>query len=1188
MSMSMSREFLRGLVISVLAIVICAIPSWGQTAGTGALTVTVGDPSSAVIPGAKITLTSTASGEVRTHTTDASGSYTFTLLPPGAYRVSISATGFQAIVVPSVTVDVAETHVLDQKLSIGSNEQEVVVTTQAQLLTTESSTLGTSVGTKSMTSLPLATRNYTQILALSPGVVADVNNATQVGRGSEPTYVNGADNISNNYQEDGVSISNYASATPQDPASFYGSIPVPSPDAIQEFKVQTAGFDAGYGRNPGGNVDVVTKSGTNDIHGAIFEFLRNSAFNANTFFQNRAGNPRGQLEQNQYGGVIGGPVVRNKLFWFLSYQGTNQINAVAEQGTSTVTLPAQLTNARTPAAIGAAFCPGNNPAGSSGAKYAYTYNPSGAVNPASDQVACNGSNLNPVAVNLLNAKLPNGTYVIPSPQTVLGAGSSAVGFSSFSLPARFTENQALFNLDYLLSPKNTLSGRYFYAYGVQSQQFANANGQPPGSGIRTLSGNQLFVGKLTSTLSPNLVNEARFSSYYIRASIDSLDPVTASSVGTQTAASYYNLMPVVSFVGLFNFGGTSVDQARAPQQYWEWADQISWDRGRNTIRSGYDQQRVHWSQNLPSSNRGTLTFQTFADFLLGKSAAQNGTSLSNIYESNATVAEPLPGTINDNQANLASAFVQDDLKLTSHLTLNLGVRWEYNGTLYDTRSPINGGTNPVFALDQTVPIPSAAGTYVGYTVANDYAGALPVGVVRRGVNLLTSGHAPYDNFSPRIGFAWQPFNGSNSLVVRGGYGIYYNVLMGNIFEIELNNNPPSSAPLTYIGPVNAAATWANPYNPLPVLGFKSFLRTSTSSLSQNGLQPNLLTPYTQSWNMNIQDEFLPSWVLEVGYAGSHTIHTVTGRGFDEPLLASAGNPVNCGGPAGCITTNTGANASQRAPVLGLRPGGFSSAGNWGYSNFNSIQVSLRKRLSYGLQMEASYTYGRAFTNVVGVNLQGGVAGSVNTNDPNNLSQSYGPADYNRPQRFIINYVYAVPQFHDGKGIVGRSVSGWSISGLTTAQSGLPVTFTDPRGGAVYGSFSSSRAQFCPAATYSQVPTPGKVTARLNDYFNQSAFCVPPTIGVVNGVGGATGYGNTGRNVLFGPGQFNWDLALIKDTRVGGIREAANLEFRAEAFDVFNHPMFANPGVAVSTPSFGVISSTSAGPRILQLALKYVF
>ncbi len=389
---------------------------FAQTGATGALTVQVSDPSGGAVSGATVTVTSVSTGESKSQPTDAGGSYTFTLLPPGAYKITITAKGFKSLTIPSITVDVTETHVLTQSLEVGSVDQQVTVTAETQIVQTESATLGNVVSGTSITGLPLVTRNYTQILGLSPGVTADVYNATTLGRGSQPTYVNGLDNISNNYQQDGISISNYASATPQDPASFYGAIPIPSPDAIEEFKVQTSQFDAGFGRNPGGNVNMVTKIGGNELHGAAFEFFRNDALNANGYFQNRNGQPRGKLEQNQFGGVIGGAIKKNKLFWFASYQGTKQINGVASQGSSTVTLPEQLTDTRTAAAIGAAFCPANNPVGGPGARYAFTFNPTGMANPASDQVACDGSNINPVALNILNAKLPNGTFIIPHPR----------------------------------------------------------------------------------------------------------------------------------------------------------------------------------------------------------------------------------------------------------------------------------------------------------------------------------------------------------------------------------------------------------------------------------------------------------------------------------------------------------------------------------------------------------------------------------------------------------------------------------------------------------------------------------------------------------------------------------------------------------------------------------------------------
>jgi hypothetical protein len=478
-------------------------------------------------------------------------------------------------------------------------------------------------------------------------------------------------------------------------------------------------------------------------------------------------------------------------------------------------------------------------------------------------------------------------------------------------------------------------------------------------------------------------------------------------------------------------------------------------------------------------------------------------------------------------------------------------------------------------------------------VANSYAGVLPAGVLRRSTTLLTYGHAPLNNFSPRLGFAWQPF-GDGKFVVRGGYGIFYDLMMGNTFEIELNNNPPSAAPLVYFGPVNALATLANPFNPLPPLGFSGFVRTPTSALSQDGLDPNIKTPYVQSYNLNIQYEFAPSWVFQLGYAGSHGVHLETGDDLNEAVLATAAAPVNCGGPFGCITTNTSTNANERTPVLGLGSGEFQEAGNFGWNIYSALQATLKKTMRNGLQVQASYTYGRSFTDIVGVNLQGGVAGTVASNDPNIPREAKGPADFNRPQRFIINYVYQFPNIKSDNIFAAKLLTGWSVSGVTTAQTGQPITFIDSEAGAVYGSFetSTSRAELCPGATYSEILTHGSTVSRLNDYFNASVFCPIPIVGVVGGVGGATGYGDSKRGPVLGPGQFNWDIAIVKSTKVGGFREDANLEFRTEFFNAFNHPQFLNPGSTLSDghpiAGFGVITGTSVGPRIMQFALKYVF
>ena len=1149
----------------------------GQTSSTGALTVTAADPSGALIPGANVVVTDVATGASRTHATEPSGSYTFTLLPPGAYRVSISAAGFKPVELSSVTVNVAETHAVNQSLEVGTQSQAVTVTTDAQAIRTETSTLGDVVGSKQLNDLPLVTRNYTQILGLSPGAIMDVNNASGVGRGSQWTYVNGLGNASNNYQMDGASVTIYANGATHDPTTYFGSIPIPNPDAIQEFKVQTSLYDAAYGRNAGANVNVVTKSGANELHGSLFEFFRNDDLNANDFFANRAGQARQPLKQNQYGGTFGGPVVKDKLFYFLSFQQTRQVNGVDSHGHSTVTLPAQLGSVRTAAALGAAFCPQNNPV-------AKTTTFAGGT-----QVACDGSNINPIALNILNAKLPNGQYAIPAPQTILNPGTaSAVGFSFFTVPSTFREDQAMGNLDYLISPRNTLGLRYFYDFARQVNGFGATAGSLPGSGQTPVTGNHVATVRFTSSLTSTLVNEGHYSYYHIRGGVDTTDPLTYSSIGLTAPSPWYNILGPLNFTSpAFNFGGSTVDGARTPQNYNGWGDQVSWSHGRHTIRFGYEGQHVNWLNQGYASNRGSMTFQTFSDFLLGESAAQNGSplGLSNLQASSAA-QNPVGGAILSLRNNSSSVFVQDDFRLSQRLTLNLGLRWEWLGLEYDANRQ-NSAFDVWWPLLASVPIPPATGTYTGYTVASNYQGVAPDGVLKRGVNVAAKAGTPWDNFEPRIGFAWQPLS-NNKLVIRGGGGMYYNMINGTPQIFAWANPPITLGTFGASGVANATATLQNPFAVFRPGGWPGVLRTPTSSLSFSADDEFLVNPLVLSYNLNVQYGFTPSMVLEVGYVGNRGERLISGQSLNVAQLASAANPLNCGLTSGCITTNTSANVNQRVPVIGITSGGIANLSNVGDSEYNSLQTTLRKRFSRGLQFQAAYTFGRVFTPDAGLTYTSGTSSTVNSNSPNDRAQQHAQADFNRTHRLVINYSYDLPEFHRAEGFAGKLLSGWGLSGLTTVQTGLPINITDNRGGLIYGA-GTSRAEICPGLTYSDLVTHGDLESRLTNYFNTSAICPIPIVGAINGVGGATGYGNIGRNVLIGPGQLNFDAAVIKKTKVRGVNESSLLEFRTEFYNLANHPQFANPASnAGSAATYGVISATTVSPRIIQFGMRYAF
>ena len=313
-----------------------------QTAGTGALTGTVKDPSGAVIPNATVTLTSVDTGQARTTMTGADGVYHFNLLPPGNYRVRIESSGFKPVEVPGVTVAVTETAVLDRNLDVGAQSQTVTVEGEVENIQTASSALGTVVNTRSMEALPLSTRNFTNLLAMSAGANAGVTNSTTLGKSATGIAVNGADIGQNTYLQDGVAVNTWLSTGTTQEGTSYGAFPTPNPDTIEEFKIQTSNYDAGYGRNPGANVNVITKSGTNAFHGSGFEFFRNSSLNANDFFFNATSAPgasRPVLNENQYGGTFGGPIKKDKLFFFVAYQETSERNGIAGFGYSLVNLP---------------------------------------------------------------------------------------------------------------------------------------------------------------------------------------------------------------------------------------------------------------------------------------------------------------------------------------------------------------------------------------------------------------------------------------------------------------------------------------------------------------------------------------------------------------------------------------------------------------------------------------------------------------------------------------------------------------------------------------------------------------------------------------------------------------------------------------------------------------------------------
>jgi len=1235
-----------------------------QSAGTGALTGTVTDPSGRAVPNCTVTLTSIATSQERTAITGPDGTYNFSLLPPGNYRVKFAATGFKTAEVASVTINVTETPALNQALEVGAVSETVTVEGGAvEMLQTESSTLGTTVTNNTIEALPLSSRNYTQILSLSAGTGANVNNASTFGRGTNNMEVNGNAAGENNFQMDGVAVDNilgYGPALGPVDANIFTGIGIPSPDAISEFKVQTSTYDASYGRNPGANVNVVTKSGQNSFHGSAFEYFRNSFLDANDFFRRQIEAANGEpnrpqaLNQNQFGGTLGGPIIKDKLFFFFSYQGTRSKNAV-DPSTQTpgVILPDIPAGTRSNV-IGSPWA---------NALVANVCTQGSLFGPSPLALQCNGSNLTQVGLNFMNLPNKSGNgYLIPTPagnpncSALPGAPAPGAFTCSFFTPAIYSENQYIANGDYIINSKQTLAMRFF---GTRNPEVTNG-GTFPGDSVTEQFQNTYAVLKLTSLVTSNFVNEAHLS--YQRNATHEFDTNPESKGYTNEALGIRSIRSVengsetteppaiISILGGFGLG-TPVEPAISPTNQIQAGDQISWSHGKQTIRAGFEYEYTTYNFTFPGLEKGIFITGNLGDLLAG-----------NVVSCLFCARGAAVGIKHDYRLPDMSSYIQDDWKITPQLTLNIGLRWEYDGMISDVSGDT---TNTWLSLLGTVPnseVPTLAdlgpsgtlcgdngtcpaASMVGYVVPSNYTtknGNLPFppGVIQNNSKYPTRDHPPYSDFGPRFGFAWQPFS-DHKTVLRGGVGIFYDrvglnplfhaVEQGNPYADTLDYSglgqldftrafPGENDPFPQAAPCTGNTLSTCPASPLqwqpryfdpscatsPIPGACSNLLFS-SNLNTPILSDVVHTPLVQQYNLGVQQEFAKDWVLEVGYVGSSGINLLDA--FHEVNLATLASPANdpfglCTGPPGAEICNTAANAPVRVPYVGYQPLGIQDTQFNGSSNYNSLQVSVRHQFSHGLSMQAAYTWSKVLTDLL--------SGAANGNNPLDFAQQYGPAEFNRYNRFVVNYSYDLPFGKSTEGAVGKLISGWNISGVTTAQTGNPMTVIDTRGGAAYGDNSQSntpiqqvfsRAELC--GNGEPIETSGSTEYRAtHGWINAGAFCAPPI--VPYGDATATDFGNSRPGIVIGPGQFSWDISLRKTTK---LTEGVSMEFRGDFFNAFNHTQFANPacGAGMLTtylinisagptacslgstlPGYAVSTQTSVNPRIVQLGARFFF
>jgi hypothetical protein len=1145
------------LLMMICLLLAYGLPVFAQSQTSGRVSGTVRDEQGAAIPGAEVALTNQATGEERKVTADADGNYFVPLLSPGSYTVTVTASGFKKFVSEDARVAITETTTLNPVLSVGTVTETVTVDAAPTVVQTEGAQLGRVVDSRAVSELPLATRNFTQILGLSPGAATYLPDNTAVGRNSQNISVNGARVTNNNFQINGIDANSMGTNSAP-------SLSVPAPETIQEFKVQTSLYDATFGRSGGGNIQAVTKSGSNDFHGGAYGFLRNDALNANNPFLKAAGVARPVLRRNVFGGLIGGPIKRDKAFFFASYQGTRERNGASTINSlsSNILVDARLTNDRSAATL---------------------------------QTAFGLPSINPTALALLNVKLDNGQFLIPTPQ--------AGGRYSGTTPSVFDENQFNANFDYRFGNNDTLSTKFFASNAPQTltlPSFLGGGPNVPGFGNFQRNNNRLLSAQYVHIFSPTVFNELRAGYNFIRVDAFPEEPVNDADLGISRAnASAFPGLPLIRIApaaGGVVIGTSPTIDVKAVAPSTTLADTLSITHGKHNLRGGAEYRYNENNYVLNFFTRGQIDFLNFTSFLQGNaSVSVFGSGLGN-------------RSLRASDYNL---FAQDDWKVTSKLTLNLGLRYELDLPPYDTRGRI-ATFDPALYVPRPlaiggVPIGPPIGGYVqAGNVLQQYDLADVPNVGKRVVNSIDP-----NNFAPRVGFAYSPLS-SGRMVLRGGYGIFYSRTSFQYLTLNV------IAPPTYVFGARVGVPIANPFFAAPQANQFPTLVPGVA-LSGTLFDRNIRTPYLQQYNVGLQYELFKGTLVEADYVGTHGVNLFRQVGINQAPLIATGSSLTNAVTGAVITTNTPANASLRAPFQGVSVNGFFQNQSTAQSNYNSLQLSLTRRFSRGLQFLASYTLAKSIDNASGQGGGAGIGGVVNPGGVGETSvilgnqrdnrANRGLSDFDRKHRLVVSFLYDLPKpgFADESSAARLFFSNWQVAGIITSMSGLPIDIVDTGAGSFYGISGGSAPLARPNLVgdpFSNVPT--------GYFFNPAAFARPVVLAgqVIPSSGGTalagalgTDIGNVGRNILRGPRQNNVDFSLIKRFKV---TESKNLEFRTEFFNLFNHVNYANPisdlnavlasggsldatnGRIVNPGSFGKIISTSNNPRLIQFALKFNF
>lgn len=1155
------------VLFSTAVILVAACICFGQKI-TASLTGTVTDPSGAVVSGASVTLhNDDTNSDVITVKTNSSGEYTASELPLGTYSVTVVGNGFKKFIAAGVTLHVGEQRTLDIKLQVGGVAEEVTVTASTIPIQTSSAAQDTTITGTQVRELQLNNRNFEQLVTLQPGVANGLPD--QIGFGisnTDSVSVNGERSSSNNWTVDGSDVN--------DTGSNQTLLNVPSIDALSEFTLERSTYDAQYGRSGGGQVNVATKSGTSQFHGDAYEFFRNNILDANEYFNKGAGNPRPPFRYNDFGYTVGGPFFipnhyntdKSKTFFFFS----QEFRRTRSPSTEIMALP-------NPEELTGSFAGLTNADGT-----AVT------LNPASAPAGCiTGTQINSSCFSA-NAKayLAN-VYSQFKPNSALGTGLT----ENFTVPVSAADDyrQEIMRVDQKITNKVQAFARYMQDKVPTTEPgglFAGS-GLPGISDTATNAPGRNFVAHVTMQISPSVINEIAFNDTWgainskITGLIDSASFLSALNFGP-TGLPFtdpYHRVPGVSISGVQGVGipvspyfERNIDK--------EVYDNVSISHGSHTIRTGLTVSLMRKTENAVNGTNGSFSFNSnfgnpaFANFLLGNASGFSQASRD---------------IIPDLHFPDVGAYVQDDWKLTHTLTLNLGVRYEYfappedDNQLLDNFDPLLYNPNDAPVLDANgnfAPLCAPGSTTAcnpGATPQN-YANGLII--AQNGCNPNLYYQAPvapygptcspygltvnpsYNTFAPRLGFAWDIF-GDGKTALRGGFGRYYDRTLDGIEEQNSFDNPPFLGNVNVANPPlssNNAPTTSDLFDN-PTAGAAT-PPTAPVNLHSTGT-PAFQIPYDDQWSLSVERELEPDTRLEVAYVGNRAKHLLGIYDLNEvPLNVREANPT--------------ANVNNIRPYLGYNS--IQVVAPLFYSNYNSLQVSLNRRVAQGLNLGVAYTWSKTLTDNPSDR-------SDAPYDTYNFGADYGPASFSLAQVLVINYVYDLPFYKSEQGLLGHVLGGWEVSGISSFQTGFPTTiyqFFDPFDSFIWGAGTAGTypggvgidaspivAPRPDRAAGSSCSGPGTVA----QYINTPAF--------TDAIGH---FGSSGRGVCTGPGLNNWDIAAMKNIKIS---ERFNLQFRSEFFNAFNHVSFNSFDNFTDDSTFGQLNGDH-DPRIIQFGLKLYF